>query len=63
MKVMLDIDGREVSIDFDALVLLMDDDVRERLHLELAPCSEQAFAEHAIATDPDLRETLYGGNY
>ena len=28
---------------FDAAVELMDDEIRERLHSELAPCSEQEF--------------------
>lgn len=32
-----------VEIDFDAAVNLMDDDIREELHLEMAPCSEQEF--------------------
>ena len=31
------------EIDFDAALQLMDDEIRERLHSELAPCSEQEF--------------------
>lgn len=31
------------DIDFDAAVNLMDDDIREDLHQEMAPCSEQEF--------------------
>ena len=34
--------GRD-DIDFDEAVNLMDDDIREELHQELAPCSEQEF--------------------
>ena len=30
-------------IDFDASVNMMDDELREELHLELAPCSNQEF--------------------
>ena len=30
-------------IDFDAASRLMDDDLREELHGELAPCTEQEF--------------------
>ena len=30
-------------IDFDAAVQLMDDDIRERLHEEMAPCTPQEF--------------------
>ncbi len=63
MNVLLDIDGRGVSIDFDALMVLISDDLRERLHAQLAPCSEQTFAESAIAADPNLRTTLYDGRY
>lgn len=33
--------GRE--IDFEAAVQMMDDEIRERLHAELAPCTEQEF--------------------
>lgn len=40
--------GRE--IDFDAAVALMDDEIREAIHAELAPCTEQAFFEaYAVA--------------
>lgn len=31
------------EIDFDAAVSLMDDEIREELHNELAPCTEQEF--------------------
>ena len=40
MKV-LNISGTE--IDYDAAVALMDDDLREELNGELAPCTEQEF--------------------
>lgn len=32
-----------VDIDFDAAVNLMDDDIREAVHSDIAPCSEQDF--------------------
>lgn len=32
-----------VEINFDAAVALMDDDLREELNAELAPCSDQEF--------------------
>mgnify|MGYP001754602484 FL=1 len=41
MRKVVDWDGRE--IDFDAAVALMDDDIREELHAELSPCSDQRF--------------------
>jgi hypothetical protein len=31
------------EIDFDVAVQYMDDDVRERVHSDVAPCSEDAF--------------------
>ena len=44
MKVMLN--GYEV--DFDACVNLMDDEIREALHAEMAPCTEQEFLDAYI---------------
>lgn len=38
-----DINGNQV--DFEAAVNLMDDDLREELHDEMAPCSDQEFAD------------------
>lgn len=32
-----------LEIDWDAAVALMDDDIREEVHAELAPCTPQAF--------------------
>lgn len=32
-----------IEIDFDAAGALMDDDIREEVHAELAPCTQQAF--------------------
>lgn len=37
------LDGR--PIEFDVLVNLMDDDLREQLHADLAPCTEQEFLD------------------
>lgn len=31
------------QINYDAAVQLMDDEIREELHAELAPCTEQEF--------------------
>ena len=31
------------AVDFEVAVVLMDDDIRERLHTKLCPCSEQEF--------------------
>ena len=31
------------KIDYDVAVMLMDEEIREELHAELSPCSEQEF--------------------
>lgn len=31
------------TVDFDFAIELMDDEIREALHAELAPCTEQEF--------------------
>lgn len=41
MKVMLN----DSEVYFEACVNMMDDDIREELHAELAPCSEQEFLD------------------
>lgn len=33
------------TIDFDAAVNLMDDEIREELHSKLAPCTDQEFMD------------------
>ena len=33
--------GKE--LDYEAAVNLMDDDIREELHMQLAPCTDQQF--------------------
>jgi len=40
-KVML----RNIEIDFDKVVELMDEDIRDRLHTTLEPCSNQEFMD------------------
>ena len=33
------------EVDFDAAVNMMDDEIREELHNELAPCTDQEFMD------------------
>ncbi len=33
------------EVDFEACVMLMDDEIREALHSEMAPCTEQEFLD------------------
>lgn len=44
------------NINFAAAVVLMDDDIREALHLKLAPCTEQEF----FAAYEKAHEKKYG---
>ena len=39
----VEIDGRE--FDFDAVVNLMDNDIREAVNADLAPCEDQEFVD------------------
>lgn len=41
------------QIDFDAAVMLMDDDLREQLHSELAPCTDQEFMDAYVKAHRD----------
>lgn len=43
MKDLLVINLGGVPIRYEAAVELMDDEIREELHCELSPCSEQKF--------------------
>lgn len=37
------INGWGTKLDYEAAVILMDDDLREEIHRDLAPCSAQEF--------------------
>lgn len=41
-------------VAMDAAVALMDDDLRELVHAELAPCTNQAFVERYMELDPEF---------
>ncbi len=45
--VKVNLNGSEV--DYEACVNLMDDEIREELNAELAPCSEQEFMDAYVA--------------
>ena len=36
----------------------MDDDIREQVHAELAPCTHEEFLERYLELDPDFEELL-----
>ena len=54
------VEGVELNgekVDYDAAVALMDEDLREQLHLDLAPCTDQEFLdEYAEAHKAKYKE-------
>ncbi len=46
-------------VDFDAAVNLMDDDLREQVHAELAPCTNQEFLDRYVV----LHRKKYGKEF
>lgn len=47
------------TVDFDACVSVMDDEIRETLHGEMAPCEEQAFLDKYC----EMHFCKYGENF
>ena len=43
--------GKE--LDYEATVQFMNDEIREELHLKMAPCTEQEFFDAYCEADPD----------
>ena len=59
-------DYKGQTCDYEAAVMLMNDELREQLHNELAPCHNQAFIEayaeaHAEKFDGEDWAPYYGG--
>lgn len=42
----------------DTITTYMDDDIRETVHFELAPCSPEEFLKRYLELDPNFREVL-----
>lgn len=47
------------TIDFDAAVMLMDDEIREDIHSKMAPCTDQALIDAYVSAHEDK----YGGEF
>lgn len=50
------------SIDqklMDIIATYMNDEIRERVHFELAPCSPKEFLKRYLELDADFAELLY----
>ena len=41
------------EVDFDVVVNMMDDEIREELHNKLAPCADQEFVDAYVAAHED----------
>ena len=42
----------------DAIAVYMDNDKRERVHFELAPCEPEEFLKRYLELDPDFENVL-----
>lgn len=42
----------------DAIAIYMDDDIRETVHAELAPCTPDEFLTRYVELDPDFADLL-----
>lgn len=42
----------------DAIAVYMDDDKREQVHFELAPCEPEEFLKRYLELDPDFEDVL-----
>lgn len=42
----------------DAIAAYMDDDKREQVHFELAPCDPEEFLKRYLELDPDFEDVL-----
>ena len=53
--------GEEIKINqklMDTIASYMDDEIRERVHFELAPCEPEEFLLRYLELDPDFEELL-----
>ena len=49
--------GEKLDLDknlWDAIVTYMNDDIREDVHFDLAPCSEEEFLDEYVKRDPEF---------
>lgn len=44
--------------NWEAIVNLMNDEIRERVAFELAPCTEEEFLKRYLEIDPDFQNVL-----
>lgn len=54
--------GEKLDLDdglWEAIVTYMDDDIRENVHNDLAPCSEEEFLNEYVKRDPEFKKLLH----
>lgn len=44
--------------NWEAIEMMMDDSIRERVAFELAPCTEEEFLKRYLELDPDFQNVL-----
>lgn len=59
----LDFDVPENERTWEAIASYMDDDIREALHAELAPCTSTEFLDRYLKEDPDFEENILKGEF
>lgn len=53
------VNGRCITnVDMDDIARFMDDDIREMVHMDLAPCSHEEFIIAYLKEDPGFEEFL-----
>ena len=52
------LDWEENADVWEAVANYMDDDIREQVHMELAPCTNRQFIERYIQLDPNFELLL-----
>lgn len=43
----------------DAIAVYMDDELREQIHREMAPCKSEEFLQRYLELDPDFEDLLH----
>lgn len=51
---------KNLNKNWEAIASYMDDETRERVHFELAPCTNVEFLRRYLELDPDFTDLLQG---
>jgi hypothetical protein len=58
-----DLDAPENERIWESIASYMDDDIRESVHAELAPCTNTEFLNSYLEKDPDFEENILHGEF